>query len=902
MVSRQASLDDLFELALQQNPAEWPAMMAEVSRCNPVLYGDLRSLLERHQEAGSFLEQPPPVAAMLAQTRLSPGGVLAERFEIERLIACGGMGEVYAARDRSLQGEPVAVKLLLPHIAGAPGARRRFEEEVLLARRAVHPNLCSIYDIFHADGFTFLTMRLLDGESLASRLCGSRPLPHMEAERVEIQLIAGLAALHAAGILHRDIKPGNIIIAGSGAGLRLWITDFGLARASARGDPKMTQLAGTPGYLAPELLGGAEPSEAGDVYALGVVLHQAYAGCLPGAKAARGSLPRLPDAAWARVRQFLSPDPERRLRAFRAAQAASRPSGPPSWTRRGFLAACAASLAGAAAWKRNRLDEQVEDWLHPLPAKRFVALAAWPAVHDSKLRAMLAGLLDGVEQELSRLESLDRDFFIRAVSPGRDLLTPAALSEARESAGANLVLALTAAREPRGTAISLTVLDPVRRESMRSRTVLCGQGEEPALCERAVRTAAALLDVGRHLDERPPAGPGTTNPAALAAFEQAEVKRNELNNAGLEEAIEGYRRAVELDPKYAVAYGKLAMAYYRSFDLHRDRAALALARRNAESALLLDARSIEGHLAKALVLKESSGYEEALRTLDHGLTFDSGNPKLLQAKATLYESMNARPQAEQVYLLLLKQRPNDLYTYLSLGALYGDEGRHKKALEAFKVAGLLGPKVALVENNLAAVYLFLGDTEQAVAHAEKSLRLRRTSLALRTMAGSLRSCGRNRDALPYAAQATELGPYNPENWLELGDCQAAAHAASEKISAYRKGAQVVQEQLVEDLKNGPMWMLFGLFSALLQRRQDSKDALKKGEVYPSADLDSQLWKARALAALGFKHLALEAAARCVALGATIYQLQLMPELYALAGVNDWKRLSQSQSNLHSERI
>ncbi len=145
------------------------------------------------------------------------------------------MGEVYEAEDSFLQGVQVALKTILPQIADDPDLQQRFEREVLLARQVNHPNLCPIYDIFHCHqpppSFLFLTMKLLPGETLATRLRRTTSVSIAEGVAILKQMAAGLAAIHAAGIIHRDIKPNNIMLDGTGPDVRLCITDFGLARA-----------------------------------------------------------------------------------------------------------------------------------------------------------------------------------------------------------------------------------------------------------------------------------------------------------------------------------------------------------------------------------------------------------------------------------------------------------------------------------------------------------------------------------------------------------------------------------------------------------------------------------------------------------------------------------------------
>ena len=237
--------------------------------------------------AEMLADKPEPASA----GRFIPGQVIAGRFTVIRYIARGGMGEVYEVEDRFLQNAHVALKLVLPEIAGDAGSSHRFEQEVLLARKVVHPNLCPIYDIARCDdpapAFLFLTMKLLSGETLAARLQRALPIARGEAIAIFRQLVAGLAAIHAAGVIHRDIKPNNVMLDRGGPDLRATIMDFGLARLHQAEITIASQslVAGTPGYMAPEVLRGQGPSQAADLFALGVLLHQVSTGDPPSFKA-----------------------------------------------------------------------------------------------------------------------------------------------------------------------------------------------------------------------------------------------------------------------------------------------------------------------------------------------------------------------------------------------------------------------------------------------------------------------------------------------------------------------------------------------------------------------------------------------------------------------------------------
>src|SRR5579884_402315 len=220
--------------------------------------------------------QSRPPSAAATDARFLPGAVLAERYRIVALLGRGGMGEVYRADDLTL-GQQVALKFLPESLTADENALRRFRNEVRIARQVSHPNVCRVYDIAEAGGQYFLSMEYVDGEDLGSLLRRIGRLPPDKALEIARKLCAGLAAAHAKGVLHRDLKPGNVMLDGRG---HVLLTDFGLAGiAGDIADPDVRS--GTPAYMAPEQLSGAEVTERSDLYSLGLVLYEIFTGKRP---------------------------------------------------------------------------------------------------------------------------------------------------------------------------------------------------------------------------------------------------------------------------------------------------------------------------------------------------------------------------------------------------------------------------------------------------------------------------------------------------------------------------------------------------------------------------------------------------------------------------------------------
>ena len=222
--------------------------------------------------------------ALTSGTKLGP-------YEIQSPLGAGGMGEVYLARDTRLD-RTVAIKILPSHLSSNLEAKQRFEREARAISSLNHPNICTLHDVGHQDGADFLVMEYLEGETLAERLLKG-PLPPEQVLRYGIEICDGLEKAHKSGVIHRDLKPGNIMLTKSGAKLM----DFGLAKAvpmqqapsssltmtiskPSANQPLTSQgmIVGTFQYMSPEQLEGKEADSRSDIFALGAVLYEMASG------------------------------------------------------------------------------------------------------------------------------------------------------------------------------------------------------------------------------------------------------------------------------------------------------------------------------------------------------------------------------------------------------------------------------------------------------------------------------------------------------------------------------------------------------------------------------------------------------------------------------------------------
>jgi WD40 repeat protein len=286
-----------FQALDRDDPAERAAYLDEACAGDAALRQQIEALLQSHAKAGDFLDRP--AAQQLAAegdkaARRPEAGVPLDflapsqrpcslgrlgHYEVLEVVGKGGMGVVLRAFDEKLH-RVVAIKALLPALATTGSARQRFVREAQAAAAVTHDNVIDIHAVEDAGPVPYLVMQFLDGCTLQERLDRAGPLPLKEVLRIGLQIAAGLAAAHAHGLVHRDVKPANILL--ENGVQRVKITDFGLARAVD--DASLTQsgfIAGTPAYMSPEQANGAKVDHRSDLFSLGSVLYALCAGHAP---------------------------------------------------------------------------------------------------------------------------------------------------------------------------------------------------------------------------------------------------------------------------------------------------------------------------------------------------------------------------------------------------------------------------------------------------------------------------------------------------------------------------------------------------------------------------------------------------------------------------------------------
>jgi len=561
MPSLHERAGEVFLAALSRPVAERDAFLVDACRGDEALLREVGSLLLFHE--GEDAREADPFAGRKAY---AAGDVFAGRYRMIARVGRGGMGDVWRADDLTLQTS-VALKLM---DAASSSDRTRILQEARLARQITHPSVCRMFDVGEADGALFLSMELVQGEDLAALLKRAGRLTSERVAEIGQQLCGGLAAAHAEGVLHRDLKPANVLIDPNG---RVRITDFGIAVTTSDVAPR--GLIGTLGYMAPEqLAANGHVTERTDVYALGVILYELVTGQphhVVEAGNAASQLPLLAPGINPRLERAIvmaiAPNPNDRP-ASAIEMAAELPTvdtaiGGDAPRRFWKLAGAAVALASAAAagflWIRpagpvltDRDTIVVADFLN----------STGDPVFDSTLKVALSVALeqspflkvfpdDRAHQTLVLMQRSPDQGITRALArevAQREQLK-ALVAGSIASLGRHYVVALEAVNAESGDVVAREQVEVNSKEE-----VLSAMGSAVSRLRR--KLGESLSSIRRYDVPLPQAT--TPSLEALQAYARA-LDQGRINPRL--ESIAHLKRALELDPHFALAMALLSGVY-----------------------------------------------------------------------------------------------------------------------------------------------------------------------------------------------------------------------------------------------------------------------------------------------------------------------------------------------------
>jgi serine/threonine-protein kinase len=798
-------------------------------------------------------------------------GLEFSHYRILEEIGSGGMGVVFRARDEHLDRE-VAVKVLHPGTITDEGARKHLHKEALALSKLNHPNIATIYDFDSQGGIDFLVMEYIPGVRLNDKLAAG-PLPENEVLRLGTQLCDGLAAAHEHGVVHRDLKPGNLRLTSEG---RLKILDFGLAKlrplltesAAAETTLQTQSISGTFAYMAPEQLMGEEVDARTDIHGAGLVLYEMATGQRAFAEVQSGRLigailRRLP-ADPRTLNPKLSPEleriigtcldkvPENRyqsakelamdLRALasdeRSVPSAGRThighrSSSIQLNRRALLwaAGMAAVLLAAVALLgplRQRLSSG--PGLSPIPGAKQVAVLPFSVVGgDPDTVAFGAGLTETLTAKLTQLTG---DPSLQVV-PAAEIRAKhvSTVDDARKEFGANLALEGSLHKSGEQVRVNYILVDAHTRRQIRAGSLTIAAtdpfGAQDAIVEGAIR----MLELKVQGRERQTLENHGTQVAR--AYDYYLQGRGYLQNydrvENLDSAIQVFGRALASDPSYALAYAGLGDAYWKKYESSKESDWIEKSREACQQANRLDSRMSSAHGCLGTLDAGTGKYQEAAREFERALENEPTNDAAFHGLADAYQHLGKSQDAEKVYQRAIELRPHYWATYNWLGVFCYSQARFQDAAEMFNQVVALAPDSFLGYSNLGATYVEQARYNEAIAVLEKSTAIRPSDYGYTNLGNAYFFLRRYEEADRAYEQAVKLTGKDSLLWWNLGDGYYwTPGKRSQSMAAYRQAIAIAREELRVNPKDSHAYGVLAICHAMLREKQPALDALRLG--------------------------------------------------------------------------
>jgi len=682
---------------------------------------DAPTLMDIGGSGGLPPPAPPraPTSAIWQLPSLVPGTLLGGRYEIVATVGEGGMGAVYKAEDREL-GRTVALKVIRPELASNPDILQRFKQEILLASKITDHNIIRIYDLGDAEGVKFITMEFVEGEDLRHLMHRQGKLPAAEAVDIMEQVVSGLRAAHRVGVIHRDLKQGNIMRASDG---RVLVMDFGLARSMAGdGMTRTGTMLGTMEYMSPEQAQAKELDARSDIFTIGLIIYELLTGIMPyQAESAIASLLK-------RTQQRAIPISDidkniagslsnivskclEREPALRYQSTDDLLNDLRAWQGKGGVSA-RVSASSTRLWL-NRLREV--QWLQILPLVALVGVLGWVAffyggrgkpvaqkTHEP-VSVLVAdfqnstsdSVFDGTLEPAFNL-ALEGASFITAynrgearktaeeIKPGARQMDESLARLVAQRQGVHTVVSGSISKAGTGYKVLCKVIDAITGKVVSTEV---SESPDKSSILRAVAALAGKVrsDLGDTTPESSKLAEAETftSGSLEAAHEYAEAQEARYSGK-TDEAIKGFRRAIEFDPRFGSAYAALAAQYWN-----------------------------QGSQADAM-----NYYKQALQHIDR-----MTDREKFSTRGGYYLAVSDGDKAVEEFSALVKQYPADSMGLSALAHAYYLRHDMAKAVEVSRKAIEIYPKNVVYRTNASLYALFAGDYATSEHEAQAVLQI-----------------------------------------------------------------------------------------------------------------------------------------------------------------------------------
>ncbi len=744
-------------------------------------------------------------------------------YRVIRLLGGGGMGTVLLAEDPRL-GRFVALKTFAGQAAAGSQGRDHLLREARAAARLTHPNIAAVHDVLDIEGELVIVFEYVEGETLAARLRRGR-LAVADALHIARQLADGLAAAHAQGVIHRDLKPGNVMLTRDG---RAKVLDFGIAHSLARETeetsptllPSAGLYAGTPAYAAPEQWLGEPLGPYTDVFALGLVLFEMLGGRRPFEAESRLALmQQVIEAPRPRIRE-INPHVPPSVDALIHSALAPNPSQRPATARdvANVLHAIEQDVATVPYKPAGRVASKVGPWSivaiviligviaalvatlraprRAAPINRTPVVAVLPLSNMTGSAAndyLAAGIADSLTTSLASLDGitvLSRAAVTGALASkgqpshlakelGATYLVEGAVQQAGDRVRLNVNLvrpdnSVEWADSVEGAFQSVFELQSRLAFSLgRVLSVQLSAAERAKLAQQPTRNSDALTEYWR----------------GRALMERRDVKGN------VDSALAAFERAIRLDQQFAIAHAARGEALWARYTDTRDPTTARQAVDAGTTALRLDPQNPQVRYSLAVSLAGSGQLDAAADELQRALALQ---PTFEDARIQLGRVLARQGRIDEgiaEFRKIIVSRPDYAAPYSAMGASLFEAGRYQEAAQAFQQVATLQADNAVARQQVGVSFQALGDNARALEWYQKALAIRPSAQAYSNIGAIHHEQREYSKAIAAYQQAIAIRPNARETHRNLGDAYLRMGMRREALAAYREAVRLAEIDL-----------------------------------------------------------------------------------------------------------
>jgi serine/threonine protein kinase/Flp pilus assembly protein TadD len=742
--------------------------------------------------------------------RVLTKGTIIGRYRIVDWIGAGGMGEVYKARDQTLQRD-VALKFLSQLQLEDGDARERFRVEAIASAALDHQSIVTVYETGEYEGRPFIAMQYIRGKSLRDLLDARGRLDFGESIDLALKLCDALRLAHKSDILHLDVKPGNVLIDPDG---NPRLCDFGIASVAAlkgKSDKDGDVSFGTLGYAAPEQITQGKSDARTDIFAIGVVLYESISGKNPFKRENRALTlkaiisedpepltsidPRLPSEVDDVIARALAKTPDERygsmealladltrLRELYSGKVTGRLTRTPAFRASIITAAIALILAIAFTWPyvpnliKQLVQSELPDSMH-LSVLPFRTIGKIPTGQE-----YIDGMLETLTSRLTQLEQFREPLWVVPASEVRrqGVDTPA---EARKAFGATLVVTGSIQFLSNRVRLTLDLVDARVDRNLRSTVVDHPITDLVTLQDAAVGELIRLLELELNpVQLSAVTAVGTDNRRAHEDYLRGVgylIRRKESNV--LDSALHYLNSATESDPDYALAHAALGEAYWWKYNAVKSEAYVDSAFASATKAADLANNHASVMITLGTIHSGTGQYRQAIEDFKRAISIDPVNHRAYSGLAEAYEAIGKLDSAELTYRQVTLLKPEYFTGNLDLGFFYASHGRTDEAIAQARQLDSIQPTGFTAWNNLGALYYFAGNLDEARKRWERSLEIESNYGALSNLGSYYYLNGEYENAVKYFEAALKLSDTDYVVWGNLAMAKSILNRPKKEV-------------------------------------------------------------------------------------------------------------------------